>query len=121
MDRKKVIDGSKKAVSIFFQIRRGFQIYISFVTGILSGIEIYRQFYPLTESRLIAVVFGILFGAFITAVMLLILAVIRKSVAFAKSKGMKLFETYKERKRANEADKKENGTDCTKPQDQSGR
>lgn len=40
--------------------------------------------------------------------MLLILEVIRKCVAFAKSKGMKLFEKYKERKGANEADKKEN-------------
>ena len=108
MDKKKAIDRSKKAVSLFFKIRRGFKIYISFVTGILSGIEIYKQFYPLTESRVIAVIFGILFGAFITAVMLLILEVIRKCVAFAKSKGLKLYEKIKERKRANEADKKEN-------------
>lgn len=108
MDKKKAIDRSKKAVSIFFQIRRGFKIYISFVTGILSGIEIYKQFYPLTESRVIAVIFGILFGAFITSVMLLILEVIRKCVGIAKAKGMKLFEKFKERKRANEADKKGN-------------
>ena len=108
MDRKKAIDSSKKAVTVFFKIRRGFKIYISFVTGILRGIEIYKQFYPLTESRVIAVIFGILFGAFITAVMLLILEVIRKCVAFAKSKGLKLYEKIKERKRANEADKKEN-------------
>ena len=40
--------------------------------------------------------------------MLLILEVIRKCVAFAKAKGMKLFEKVKERKGANEADKKEN-------------
>ena len=108
MDKKKAIDRSKKAVSVFFQVRRGFKIYISFVTGILSGIEIYKQFYPLTESRVIAVIFGILFGAFITAVMLLILEVIRKCVGIAKSKGMKLVEKYKERKGANEADKKGN-------------
>jgi len=108
MDKKKTIDRSKKAVSIFFKIRRGFKIYISFVTGILSGIEIYKQFYPLTESRVIAVIFGILFGTFITAVMLLILEVIRKCVSIAKAKGMKLFEKFKERKSANEADKKEN-------------
>ena len=107
MDKKKAIDRSKKAVSIFFKIRRGFKIYISFVTGILSGIEIYKQFYPLTESRVIAVIFGILFGAFITAIMLLILEVIRKCVAFAKAKGLKLFEKFKERKDANETDKKE--------------
>ena len=46
--------------------------------------------------------------AFITAVMLLILEVIRKCVSIAKAKGMKLFEKFKERKGANEADKKEN-------------
>ena len=56
---------------------------------------------------MIAVIFGILFGAFITAVMLLILEVIRKCVAFAKAKGLKLFEKFKERNGANEADKKE--------------
>ena len=106
MDKKKAIDRSKKAVSIFFKIRRGFKIYISFVTGILSGIEIYKQFYPLTESSVISVIFGILFGTFITAVMLLILEVIRKCVGIAKAKGMKLFEEFKERKSANEADKK---------------
>lgn len=49
----------------------------------------------------------ILFGAFITAVMLLILEVIRKCEAFAKAKGLKLFEKVKERNGANEADKKE--------------
>jgi hypothetical protein len=107
MDRKKAIDSSKKAVTVFFKIRRGFKIYIAFITGILSGIEIYKQFYPITESRVIAVIFGILFGAFITAVMLLILEVIRKCVGIAKAKGMKLFEKFKERKSANEADKKE--------------
>ncbi len=107
MDKKNAIDRAKKAVTVFFKIRRGFKIYIAFITGILSGIEIYKQFYPITESRVIAVIFGILFGAFITAVMLLILEVIRKCVAFAKAKGMKLFEKYKERKGANEADKKE--------------
>lgn len=73
MDRKKAIDSSKKAVTVFFKIRRGFKIYI----------------------------------AFITAVMLLILELIRKCVAFAKAKGLKLFEKVKERKSANEADKKE--------------
>ena len=57
---------------------------------------------------MIAVIFGILFGAFITAIMLLILELIRKCVGIAKSKGMKLFEKYKEWKGANEADKKEN-------------
>ena len=57
---------------------------------------------------MIAVIFGILFGAFITAIMLLILELIRKCVGIAKSKGMKLFEKYKGRKGANEADKKEN-------------
>jgi len=46
--------------------------------------------------------------AFIMAVMLLILEVIRKCVGIAKAKGMKLFEKFKERKGANEADKKEN-------------
>ena len=51
-------------------------------------------------------VFLILFGAFITAVMLLILELIRKCVGIAKAKGMKLFEKFKERKSANEADKK---------------
>jgi len=107
MDRKKAIDSSKKAVTVFFKIRRGFKIYIAFITGLLSGIEIYKQFYPLTESRMIAVIFAILFGAFITAVMLLILEVIRKCVAFAKAKGLKLFEKVKERNGANEADKKE--------------
>ena len=108
MDKKNAIDRAKKAVSIFFKIRRGFKMYISFVTGILSGIEIYKQFYPMTESRVISAVFGILFGAFITAIMLLILELIRKCVGIAKSKGMKLFEKFKERKGANEADKKEN-------------
>ena len=106
MDRKKAIDRSKKAV-VFFKIRRGFKIYIAFITGILSGIEIYKQFYPITESRVIAVIFGILFGAFITAVMLLILELIRKCVSIAKAKGLKLYEKIKERKSANEADKKE--------------
>lgn len=108
MDRKKAIDSSQKAVTVFFKIRRGFKIYISFVTGILSGIEIYKQFYPLTESRVIAVIFGIFFGAFITAVMLLILELIRKCVSIAKAKGLKLYEKIKERKGANEADKKGN-------------
>ena len=55
---------------------------------------------------MIAVIFGILFGAFITAVMLLILEVIRKCVSIAKAKGLKLYEKIKERKGANEADKK---------------
>ena len=108
MDKKKAIDRSKKAVMVFFKIRRGFKIYIAFITGLLSGIEIYKQFYPLTESRVIAVIFGILFGAFITAVMLLILELIRKCVSIAKAKGLKLFEKFKDRKGANEADKKEN-------------
>ena len=107
MDRKKAIDRSKKTITVFFKIRRGFKIYIAFITGILSGIEIYKQFYPLTESRVIAVIFGILFGAFITAVMLLILELIRKCVGIAKAKGLKLYEKIKERKGANEADKKE--------------
>ena len=33
---------------------------------------------------------------------------IRKCVGIAKAKGMKMFEKFKERKGANEADKKEN-------------
>lgn len=108
MDKQKAINRSKKAVTVFFKIRRGFKIYIAFITGLLSGIEIYKQFYPITESRVIAVISAILFGAFITAIMLLILGLIRKCVAFAKSKGMKLFEKLKERKSANEADKNGN-------------
>ena len=107
MDKKKAIDRSKKAITVFFKIRRGFKIYIAFITGILSGIEIYKQFYPMTESRVIAVIFAILFGAFITAVMMLILEVIRKCVSIAKAKGSKLYEKIKERKGANEVDKKE--------------
>lgn len=47
-----------------------------------------------------------MFGAFITAVMLLILEVIRKCASIAKEKGLKLYEKIKERKGANEADKK---------------
>jgi hypothetical protein len=46
--------------------------------------------------------------AFITAVMLLILEVIRKCVGIAKAKGLKLYEKITERKGANEADKKGN-------------
>jgi len=56
---------------------------------------------------MIAVIFAILFGAFITAVMMLILEVIRKCVGIAKAKGLKLFKKFKERNGANEADKKE--------------
>lgn len=59
-----------------------------------------------TEQEVIESVSRILFGAFITAVMLLIFEVIRKCVAFAKAKGLKLYEKIKERKGANEADKK---------------
>ena len=44
--------------------------------------------------------------AFITAVMLLKLELIRKCVSIAKAKGLKLYEKIKERKGANEADKK---------------
>ena len=47
-----------------------------------------------------------MFGTFITAVMLLILELIRKCVSIAKAKGLKLYEKIKERKGANEADKK---------------
>ena len=98
MDKKKAIDGSKKAVAVFFKVRRGFKIYIAFITGILSGIEIYRQVYTVTESRLISVIMGILFGAFITAVMLLILKLIWTGIAKLKSFGTKLLSEYNERK-----------------------
>jgi len=73
--------------------------------------------YPESENSLLCMVqayitlcslLQTLFGAFITAVMLLILEVIRKCVGIAKAKGMKLFEKFKERKSANEVDKKGN-------------
>lgn len=45
MDKKTAINGGKKAVYVFFKIRRWFKIYLAFATGILSGIYICRIVY----------------------------------------------------------------------------
>ena len=49
MDKKKAFEHSKKAVTLFFKIRRGFKIYAAFATGILSAVAIYEDIYDITE------------------------------------------------------------------------
>ena len=102
MDKKKTIEQSKKAVTLFFRIRRGFKIYIAFVTGILSGIAIFGDIYEITENTPYSVALSVLLGAFITAVMLLIMELIRTAIKKVQKVGTKQLEKYKERKSANE-------------------
>ena len=107
MDRKKAIDSSKKAVTVFFKIRRGFKIYIAFITGILTAVTLYRELFKLSENRPYSIALALLGGAFTTVMMLLIMEIIRLIIGKLKKAGLLLWEKFKERKSANEADKKE--------------
>ena len=120
MDRKKAIDSSKKAVSVFFKIRRGFKIYIAFITGILTAVTLYRELFKLSENRPYSIALALLGGAFITVMMLLIMEIIRLIIGRLKKAGLLLWEKSKGRKGANEADKKEDQAEHSQPQDKSG-
>ena len=101
MDKKRAIERGKRAVRLFFRIRRGYKIYLAFATGILSALALYGELYHFCESRFYACALAVLAGAFITAVMLLIMEVIRFFVTKAKKLGTKLLTRYKERKSDN--------------------
>ena len=105
MDKKNAVERLKKTVTLFLSIRRGFKIYIAFMTGILSGIAIFGDIYEITENAPYSVALSALLGAFITAVMLLILKLIWLAVAKVKAIGIKQLEKYKERKSADEKEK----------------
>ena len=101
MDKKQAIEHGKQAVTLFFRIRRGYKIYLAFATGILSALALYGELYHFCENRFYACALALLAGAFITAVMLLIMEVIRFFVTKAKKLGTKLLTRYKERKSDN--------------------
>jgi uncharacterized membrane protein len=105
MDKKKAIEHTKKAVGLFFKIRRGFKIYIAFATGILSAIAIFKDIYEITENTIYSIALSVLLGAFITTVMLLIMELIRTAIKKAKKVGTKQLEKYKERKPGDEKEK----------------
>ena len=89
MDKKKTLESSKKAVSLFFRIRLGYKIYVSFITGILSGIEIYKIIYAISEDKMFSWALAILAGTIITVTMLLILKLMRICIAKLKMIGKK--------------------------------
>ena len=100
MDKSKVLDRSKKAVTVFFRIRRGIKIYFALSTGISTGIVTFRQLFRLTEHIPISLYYAALAGAATTAFMLLILEITRHIIAKLKALGLKLYEkikTFKER------------------------
>jgi zinc transporter ZupT len=105
MDKKKSMNKLIKSVTLFLSIRRGFKIYVAFVTGILSGIAIFGDIYDITENSLYSAALSVLLGAFITAVMLLIMELIRTVIKNARTVGTKQLEKYKERKSADEKEK----------------
>ena len=102
---KNAVERLKKTVTLFLSIRRGIKIYIAFATGILSGIAIFGDIYEITENTPYSVALSILLGAFITAVMLLIMELIRTVIKKARTVGTKQLEKYKERKSADEKEK----------------
>ena len=102
MDKKRAIERGKRAVRLFFRIRRGYKIYLAFATGILSALALYGELYHFCESRFYACALAVLAGAFITAVMLLIMEVIRFFVTNAKKLGMKLLTRYRERRKSDD-------------------
>ena len=104
MDKKKAFEHSKRAVTLFFKIRRGFKIYIAFATGVMSAIAVFEDIYDMTENTPYSVALSVLLGAFITAVMLLIMELIRIVVNKFKIIGAKLHEKYKERRSDDEKD-----------------
>ena len=95
MDKKTAINGGKKAVYVFFKIRRWFKIYLAFATGILSGIYICRIVYDATENRLRSVLMAVLCAAMITAVMIIIIELMHRSVSKLKKLGLKIIKKDK--------------------------
>ena len=102
MDKKKAIENSKKAVSIFFRVRRGFKIFVAFAIGILSAVYVYKDIYAVKKDTLISVVLSVLLGVFITTVMLLTMKLTRIATDKAQKAGTKLYSGYKERKSSDE-------------------
>lgn len=102
MDKKKAVDKIKKAVSLFFRIRRGFKAYIAFATGVLSGIAVYGDIYEITENTPYSIAVSCLLGAFITSIMLLMLKLIWISIDKIKTIGIRILEKYKERRSEND-------------------
>ena len=98
MEKKKTIENTKKAVTLFFRIRRGFKIFVAFSTGILSAVALYDEIYQISENKWFSVALALLAGAFITAVMLLIMEIIRTCIGKAKKIGTSQIAKYKERK-----------------------
>ncbi|MBQ8921958.1 MAG: hypothetical protein IJ060_07335 [Oscillospiraceae bacterium] len=98
MDRKKALERSKNAVTLFFRIRRGFKIYTAFATGVLSAVALYRELYRFSGNRFYAVALAVLAGAFVTAMMLLILEIIRTCIRKGKTIGEKLLRKFTERR-----------------------
>ncbi len=105
MDKKKAWEKSKKAVSVFFRIRRGFLVYSAFSIGILSGITLYGEVYQHFRNKPYSVFLCVLAGVFITGAMLLLLKLKWFGIAKAKGAGLKLYDNYKERKLQNESEK----------------
>ena len=105
MDKKKAIEHSKKAVNMFFRIRRGFKIYIAFATGVMSSIAIFKDIYEITENTTYSFALSVLLGAFITAFMLLMMELIRTVIKKTRTVGTKQLEKYKERRSADEKEK----------------
>ena len=104
MDKKKAMEKSKKAVSVFFRIRRGFKIYSAFAIGIMSGIALYDDVYQHFQNRPYSVFLCVLAGVSITGVLLLLLRFKRFGIGKAKDAGLWLFGKYKERKSVNESE-----------------
>ena len=98
MEKKKAIENTQKAVTLFFRIRRGFKIFVAFSTGILSAVALYDEIYQISENKWFSFALALLAGAFITTVMLLIMEIIRTCIGKAKKIGTIQFAKYKERK-----------------------
>ena len=107
MDKKETIEKTKKAVGVFFLIRRIFTVYTAFITGILSGIAIYHDLYERSEDWLYSFVLAVLAGIFITGVMLLVLKIIWFVIGKAKDFFIKIYE--KHRKVRETVDEKKDG------------
>ena len=116
MDKKRAIEHGKRAVTLFFRIRRGYKIYLAFATGILSAFALYKEVYHISENKPYSVALAALGGAFITTVMLLIMeiiqCIIRKGKSVGTKAGTKLLKKYKEKRSddGKETEKREEGS-----------
>lgn len=81
MDKKKALDKSKNAVSLFLRVRWWFKVFLAYGTGVWTGMWTYRKVHVQPGwSKLGAIGFAILKGVVATAFTLLVLLAIRSLI-----------------------------------------